>query len=211
MLEAHRLGEDLLQAAVRIAAQYARDGESLDTFLHDFAACRAVLGIGSPDSAALRSVSIAWADEYSGRYDHISCRHHGSRLHSVHHLQSHVRAVLSGEQPRAVRGYLGRSTAYALLVVELAAELVTPAHVVMLEEELVATAPPGAVIASLSSRRSVALLRRTPATSELAGRLDRSLSARMEATRNGRRPRIWIEGLPHDVDAASLLVAELAR
>lgn len=211
LLEAHRLGEDLSAAAIEIAAQYARDGESLDTLLHDVGACLAIVGLPSPESDTLRRLSIAWAGEYSGRYDRITCVHEGSGPHSLHQLQSHVRTLLLGEQPPAPRGYLGRSTAYALLVAELPAELVTPAHIAMVGEELAEKSPPGTVIASLTSKRSVSLLRRTPATSELAGQIERSLTARLGIAHDDPRPRVWVEGLPDRVDVASQLVAELAR
>jgi hypothetical protein len=211
VLEACRLGKDLRPAAEEVAAQCARDGESLDTFLHGLGACLAAEGMAPPDNAMWRSVSLAWADAYSARYDRITCVDEVSGLHSVQHLQSHVRVLLTREPSRTLTGRHAGASRYVLLVAELPVELMGPPHRAMLRDELRCRTPPGTVLAALSGRRYAALLVRRPAAGELAGQVDRSLADRMEATARGHRPRVWVEGLPHEIEGASQLIAELAR
>ncbi|MCR1783806.1 hypothetical protein KVF89_14795 [Nocardioides carbamazepini] len=155
-------------------------------------------------------MSLAWADAYSARYHRISCIDEASGLHSVQHLQSQVRLLLAREPSRPLLAHPGAST-YVLLVAELPVELMASPHLAMLKDELICRTPPGTVLAALSGRRYAALLHRRPAASELAGRIDRSLSDRLGVTERGHRPRVWTEGLPHEIEGASHLIAELAR
>lgn len=206
LLAADTTGTSHLTAAVRCAERYAADGAPLDLFVRDLEACLQAMGRGRVDAAMLRATSIAWADAYAVRYVDLGCEDHDSGFASVQHLQSHVLCLPS--RRGTLRGVVRRSTSWVLIVVDLDPHDASRANQAVLDRALRQSTRPGDVVAALAAHRRAVLVPRGKAAARLL---------ELESCWAHHRPsdlvhaHLWIEGLPDDPRAASLMIDELCR
>lgn len=191
----------------------AADGVSLGEALSALSATYATLGLGEPAFAAVEALTLAWSEETLGFLGDISCEDPLTGLASSAHLRARLaevyrEAALDGETPR---------TTHALLVVDLAEPVSDgPARgrdpfeqalcLAGAAEEVRDCFAGGETLARVGQEKVVALVRREAHLGPSLAQLRDSL----QTTRVASRPRLWIEGLPDDPQAAVMVLSGLS-
>ena len=85
---------DPIRATTVLAADYARRGKPLATFLDDLNRTHRALGMQAPDLCQVRSVSIAWAEAFCESRPTMYCCDRLNGLNTEHHFE-----VRSNEPP----------------------------------------------------------------------------------------------------------------
>ena len=189
----------------------AADGVPLGEALAALGTTYATLGLGDPTFAATEALSLAWSEETLSFLADVSCEDPLTGLASGAHLRARVAEVY---REAAAGGSAVRST-HALLVVDLSRQAAGAGMSDPFDEALrVAGAAEivrdtfigGETLARVGRDKVVALVRRD-------GELGRALTQLRDALEDARiaaRPRLWIEGMPDDVERAAQVLAGLS-
>jgi GGDEF domain-containing protein len=192
-----------------VARDGAALGEALDGLRTTF---DLVMGI-EPDFASVEALSVAWSEATLQFLHELSCEDPLTGLASFAHLRTRLdelyrEAEQTGESV---------STAYALVVVEMAAadlrrraehQFTRALHLVQVTEMMRAVFAGGETIARLSPDRAVAVVRRLPSLGSSVAMVRELLG---DVDLGSTDVRVWIEGLPPTADSATHLVDELSR
>jgi GGDEF domain-containing protein len=188
------------------------DGASLGEALSALSATYATLGLGEPAFAAVEAMTLAWSEETLGFLGDISCEDPLTGLASSAHLRARLaevyrEAAVSDRTPR---------TTHALLVVDLsdAGDGTSRGRDPFEQALCLAGAAEvirdcfagGETLARVGREKVVALVRREAHLGPTVAQLREGLHAARVAT----RPRMWIEGLPDDPQAAVLVLSGLS-
>lgn len=189
----------------------AADGVSLGEALSALGTTYAVLGLGEPTFAATEALSLAWSEETLAFLADVSCEDPLTGLASGAHLRARVAEVY---RAAAASGSQVRST-HALLVLDLAQQAAGPGLPDPFDEalrvagaaELVReTFTGGETLARIGRDKVVALVHRDSGLGAAVTQLrDALVDARIAA-----QPRLWIEGVPDDLDGAVAVLAGLS-
>ena len=190
----------------------AADGVPLGEALAALGATYATLGLGDPTFAATEALSLAWSEETLAFLADVSCEDPLTGLASGAHLRARVAEIY---REAAAAGGRGVRSTHALLVVDLSrqpagAEMPDPfdeALRVAGAAEIVRDAfTGGETLARIGRDKVVALVRRDSGLGLAVAQLREAL----EAARIAARPRLWIEGMPDDVEGAVKVLAGLS-
>lgn len=204
-------GKSPLAACAVTGRTLAWDGASLGEALAGLRATYTALGGAVPDFAAVEALSVAWSEATLEFLLDVSCEDPLTGLASLPHLRTRLAEVYrEGERS-------GRSlrVTHALVVVDVGGSVGGDAPTDSFARALRLAAVADALrtvfsgeetIARVGGRRVVALVRRTPELGETIA-LVRGMFADLELGDS----RIWVEGLPAQVDLGVRLLAELAH
>lgn len=190
----------------------AADGVSLGEALSSLATTYATLGLGEPTFAATEALSLAWSEEASAFLADVSCEDPLTGLASGAHLRARVAEVY---RAAAAGGSRVRST-HALLVVDLSQHGATSgARDPFVEALRVAGAAElvreaftgGETLARIGRHKVVALVHRDSGLGAAVTQLRDAL----QDARIAERPRLWIEGVPDDLEGAVAVLAGLSQ
>lgn len=193
-------------------AALAADGVSLGEALGSLAATYQALVAADPPFAVTEALSLAWSEETLKFLGDVSCEDPLTGLAS----SAHLRARLSEIYRAAAVGRWSVRTMHALVVLDVASQ--DPADDVSdpFDEALrIAGAAEivrdvfsgGETLARIGRGKVVVLVRRGPQLGPMVAEVRESV----ESARIAARPRLWIEGLPDDVDVAVSVLAGLAH
>lgn len=201
---------DVFPAAQRLGNLRAISGVTLGETLADI---DQLITLVSPSFAEIlrRAVSLGWADRAVGPGSELSDPLTG--LLSREYLDLRLGEVYQA----CCTGGLDITDEYALTVVrvELTGRNIWQRVLPMIHvgESLRVVFDAGETLARLGEPMAVALVRRTPTLDRRVQLLGRLIASRTDADPDSRiaAPRIWIEPLPNNYNAARALINELGR
>lgn len=208
--EALSLGGDGSVACAVLGRRLAAEGIGLGEALEGLRSSTAhVLG-RDPSYAAVRGLSVAWADEMQGYLRRVSCEDPmtglGSRAHLNLRLSEHFRGVDSGDALAALVVVDGPELTFADSLSE-------SWWLVQVAERIRWALPGDRSVCRIGRTRLAVLADRE----DDLGRRVADLRGLVEGMKTGfgsitaSPPRVWIEGLPDNLDAALIAVDELAH
>ena len=220
-------GHDASSACAWVGREMARDGADLGEALDGLRATYAHVKGGEPDFRALRALCVAWSEETLGYLHQLSCENPLTGLASL----AHVRARLSEIYRAAEQGGRSTNTSHALVVVDLpllargpslegggpgaqgrenawTAGFESALWLAQLADYARLVFPGGESIGQAGPRRLVVVAERGEMLAARVGLL-RGLVEDLDP--EGKRARVWIEGLPPSDDGVALLLDEIAR
>jgi GGDEF domain-containing protein len=209
--EALVAGRSPVAACAVVGGALAADGVSLGEALSSLGSTYAALGRGEPSFAAVEALSLAWSEETLAFLGDVSCEDPLTGLASAAHLRARIAEVCR----EAATGGGSVRTSHALVVVDLALDTGTNGHHDPFDQalrlagaaELVReTFTGGETLARVGRGRLVVLVGR----STDLGTAVSQVRAALERARVATRPRLWIEGLPDEVDGALRVLAGLS-
>jgi hypothetical protein len=213
VMERLQAGLDASDACAEVGRELARDGAALGEALDGLEATWAHTVGGDPDHRATRALSEAWGEESLGYLHQLSCEDPLTGLVSLAHLQARVSEVYRGAEQEGSSP--GRS--HALVLVDLP-RLARPSvwedpfeatlRLVQLAETARTVFPGEESIAKASPSRLVVLVRRGNLLARRVGLLRDLVDA---PEHDLGRARVWVEGLPPSVGAATIQLDEIAR
>ena len=199
-------GSAVLDACLDAGLELGRDGVPLDDALDGLRqTCLTVTG-RDPSYQVLRAVATGWSEATLGYLHQLTCEDPLTGLASLPHLRSRISEVYRDQRigGRPVR------ESHALVVVDtvdpgdldvFAAAL----RIARLAETVRTVFAGGETLGRVGRERMAVLIRRDERLPRRLG-LVRSLLSGVAPL-----PRVWVESLPGDDDAAAALLDELAR
>ncbi|QIK67142.1 hypothetical protein G7072_13025 [Nocardioides sp. HDW12B] len=207
-----------LAACALVGTALAGDGASVGEALTGLRRTYEVVRSSDPDFAAVEAMTVAWSEATLGYLVDVSCEDPLTGLASQQHLRSRLAEVYRG----AERSGDDVRRTHALVVVDVTASarrhraglrgagpvdlrLVRALELATVAEGLRATFSGEETVARLGHDAVVTLVRRTPDLAPAVARL-RTLLTELGGPEDAR---IWVEGLPGDVDRAGAVLGTL--
>ena len=199
-------GPAVLDACLYAGLELGRDGVPLDDALDGLRRTCLRVTDRDPSYPVLRAVASGWSEATLGYLHQLTCEDPLTGLASLPHLRSRISELY---RDQGISGRPVRET-HALVVVDtvdpgdldvFAAAL----RIARLAETVRTVFSGGETLGRVGRERIAVLIRRDERLPRRLGLLRNLLSGVLPA------PRVWVESLPGDDDAAAALLDELAR
>lgn len=209
--EALASGRDAGVACALVGRELARDGADLgEALLALRSTCAQVLD-QDPDFETTHALSVAWGEETLGYLHQLSCEDPLTGLATLAHVRARLSEIYRGTEQAGGAA----SSAYALVVIDLGVVCADSTEFVFGQAlrlarltELARLVFPGSETIGVLRRTRLVVV--TARTSRLGG-LVAALRVLVVEAQPDARIRVWIEGLPSRISAASVLLDELSR